>query len=52
MFFSLSELNDAISRLLERHNEQPFQKLSGSRRSLFETLDKPALLPLPDQPYE
>jgi transposase len=51
-FFSMSELNDAIFRLLERHNEQPFQKLSGSRRSLFETLDKPALRPLPDHPYE
>ena len=29
-----------------------FQKLPGSRRSLFETLDRPALKPLPAQPYE
>jgi len=51
-FFSLSELNEAVAQLLSRHNEQPFQKLPGSRRLLFEQLDKPALLSLPEQPYE
>lgn len=51
-FFSLTELNEAIEWLLIRYNEQPFQKLPGSRLSLFEQLDKPALLPLPDRPYE
>ena len=51
-FFSLAELNEAIEGLLIRYNEQPFQKLPGSRLSLFEQLDKPALLPLPDRPYE
>jgi transposase len=51
-FFSLSELNEAVAQLLVRHNEQPFQKLPGSRRLLFEQLDKPALLPLPEQAYE
>jgi transposase len=38
--------------LLIQHNDRPFQKLPGSRRSLFEQLDKPALIPLPQQPYE
>lgn len=33
-------------------NERPFQKLEGSRKSLFETLDRPALKPLPQTPYE
>jgi len=51
-FFSLSELNQAIRELLTPYNERPFQKLPGSRRSLFETLDKPALKPLPPERYE
>lgn len=50
--FSLSELNEAMEWRLMQYNEQPFQKLEGSRRSLFEQLDKPALRPLPEQPYE
>jgi transposase len=51
-FFSLAELNEAIAELLVQLNEQPFQKLSGSRRSVFEELDRPALRPLPETPYE
>lgn len=51
-FFSLAELNEAISELLEWANNKKFIKLDGSRKSLFETLDKPALLPLPNQRYE
>ena len=51
-FFSLAELNGAIRELLTELNARPFQKLPGSRKSLFESLDKPALKPLPDSPYE
>lgn len=51
-FFGLGELNREIRRLLELLNERPFQKLPGSRRSLFEQLDRPALGPLPERPYE
>ncbi len=51
-FFSLAELNKAIAVLLEDLNHQPFQKLPGSRRSLFESLDKPALKSLPAQRYQ
>jgi transposase len=51
-FFSLAELNAAIAELLEELNAAPFQKLPGSRRSLFEDLDRPALRPLPAVPYE
>ena len=51
-FFSLAELNREIRRLLDVLNERPFQKLDGCRRSLFEQLDRPALQPLPAQPYE
>ena len=50
-FFSLSELNQAMREQLIAYNERPFQKLPGSRRSLFLTLDKPALLPLPVERY-
>jgi transposase len=50
-FFSLSELNQAIRQLLVRLNERPFKKLPGCRKALFETLDAPALNPLPVTPY-
>ena len=50
-FFSLVELNAAITELLERLNTGRFRKLPGSRRSQFEQLDRPALRPLPDSPY-
>ena len=51
-FFSLSRLNEAIAQLLKRLNNRPFKKLDGSRRSLFESIDKPALKPLPPERYE
>jgi transposase len=51
-FFSLQELNEAIGELLTRLNEKPFKKMEGSRRSAFETIDKPALKPLPPERYQ
>src|SRR5215831_4088081 len=51
-FFSLSDLNQSIRELLRRLNEKPFRKLPGSRRSQYESLDLPALLPLPGSAYE
>jgi transposase len=50
-FFSLAELNGAIRRLLKELNNEPFQKLPGSRLSEFERVDKPALRPLPREPW-
>jgi len=50
-FFSLSSLNTAIAELLEKLNSKPFQKLPGSRRSLFESLDRPAAKPLTQNRY-
>ena len=50
-FFSLAELNRAIAGLLGRLNERPFHKLPGSRRSAFESIDRPALRALPPEPY-
>lgn len=51
-FFTLAELNAAIRTLLDALNRRPFKKLPGSRREAFESLDRPALRPLPPQPYE
>ncbi len=51
-FFSLVELNTAIAELLEVLNNRPFKKLPGTRRSMFESLDRPAMRPLPATPYE
>ncbi len=51
-FYSLAELNAAISECLERLNNRPMRKLKKSRRELFETLDRPNALPLPQRPYE
>lgn len=52
IFFSLAELNRTITRLLVDLNNRNFAKLDGTRSSLFESLDKPALLALPIEPYE
>ncbi|MBS1225305.1 MAG: putative transposase, partial [Proteobacteria bacterium] len=46
-FFSLDEVNRALQPLLAALNRRPFQRLPGSRRSVFETVDRPALKPLP-----
>ena len=51
-FSSLAELNLEIRHLREVVNDRPFQKLDGTRRTLFTTLDQPALRPLPPTPYE
>jgi len=51
-FFSLAELNKAIRELLFKLNERKFQKLPGSRKSVYEELERPALKPLPATKYE
>ena len=51
-FFSLGELNVCIKALLEEVNNKPFKQLKGTRQQWFESIDKPALLPLPRQAYE
>lgn len=51
-FFSLAEANEAIRELLLRLNHRRFRKRAGTRASLFEQLDKPALQPLPASPYD
>lgn len=51
-FFSIAEANRAISTLLAVLNQKEMQHLGKSRQQLFEELDQPALLSLPEHPYE
>ncbi len=51
-FASIGEVNRAIAPLLQDLNNRPFQKLPGSRRSVFLQIDAPALSSLPLQRYE
>ena len=51
-FHSLAELNLEIGRLLDALNDREFQKIEGSRRSLFETVERHTLRPLPSAPFE
>jgi transposase len=49
---SIAAGNALLRPLLERLNARPFKKLPGSRRTVFEALDQPALRALPATPYE
>ncbi|MGS2724922.1 IS21 family transposase [Porticoccus sp. GXU_MW_L64] len=48
-FFSLDELNTAISEKLEALNNRPFRNLPGTRASRFDEWEKSALRPLPEK---
>jgi transposase len=50
-FIGLAALNRAIRELLERLNHRKFRKLEATRAELFERLDRPALKPLPQEPF-
>ena len=50
-FFSLAQVNEAIAELIVKLNQRPFRKLPGSRLEWYQKLDRPALQPLPQQPY-
>ncbi len=51
-FYSLEELNTVLWQKMERENRENFQGLTCSRRDLFESEEKDALLPLPETVYE
>ena len=51
-FFSLAALNEAIHGLLFELNNRMLRGWGRSRRELFDEIDRPALTPLPDEPYE
>ena len=51
-FYTLAELNAAISELLGRLNSRALRKLKQSRRELFRLFDQPNAVSLPEKPYE
>jgi len=51
-FYSLAELNTAIRECLERLNTRTMRRAGKSRRELFEAIDRPSALPLPQRDYE
>ena len=51
-FFRLEEVNRAIRELLERLNQRPFRKREGSRASVFASLERSALRPLPAERFD
>lgn len=51
-FTSLATLNQAIFQLVDELNRKPSRHLGASRLELFHQIDKPALSPLPAEPYE
>lgn len=51
-YHSFGELRAAFSTKVSELNELKFQKLRGTRRQLFDELDKPVLSPLPANCYE
>ncbi len=52
VFFTLNDLNKRIHNLLEAYNDKKMQRPSLSRRELFDTVEKEALRPLPQEYYE
>ena len=51
-FFSFEALNHAIRCRVADLAERPFKHREGSRKSIFEALDKPMLRPLPKDAFE
>jgi transposase len=52
VYTSFTELNAAIKARVSELVKRPFQKRAGSCESVFLEIDRPALRPLPSQPYE
>jgi transposase len=51
-FFSLAELNTAIREIVADLNARIMRKLGVSRIELLETIERPALKALPNEPYQ
>ena len=51
-FMSLEELREAVHEQVEVVNEQPFQKIQGSRLSVFLETEQHMLMKLPSKRYE
>jgi transposase len=51
-FYTLEELNEAVTKALEEHNNQLITGRNYSRRQHFENVEKHALIPLPPMRFE
>lgn len=51
-FFALEQANAVIGELLVEYNARPLQKTGTTRRELYESIDRPALRPLPATRFE
>ena len=51
-FYSLEELNEAVSQKMLEHNQTRMQQRPYSREEQFFAVEKDTLSPLPEQPYE
>jgi len=51
-FYSVDEANQAVRPLLARLNARPFRKRDGSRVSVFQAVDRPALRALPVERFD
>lgn len=51
-FFSVADLNTAIAELLDDLNNRTMRHAGKSRRQLFEEIEREALAPLPQKPFE
>ncbi|QBB69355.1 IS21 family transposase [Pseudolysobacter antarcticus] len=51
MFYSLEELNARMAELVHDLNGRPFKKMPGTRKERFDTIDAPAMRPLPARRY-
>jgi transposase len=52
VFYSIEELNKEINRLMPAYHNKIIKRVGKSRKELYEELDKPALIPLPETRYE
>jgi len=51
VFFSVDEINEAFSKLLDRYNNKVMKHIGKSRTQLFEEFEKSGLMPLPDSKF-
>jgi len=51
-FFTLQELNLEIRKFLISYNDLLFQRKDASRKELFQSIERPYLMPLPAQHFE
>lgn len=52
VFTDMAALRAAVARRVAEHNDAPFAKREGSRREVFEEVERPLLRPLPAEPFE